>query len=224
MTLKKCQSGEPTQNKNNITFSKIAGHFRTIHTHRKWVRYFCFQMGLYKQGILHDLSKYSPTEFWESVKYFSGTSSPINAAKRDKGYSDAWFHHRGRNKHHWAFWMDEFSFGGIPVPMPHKYVLELIADYLGANAAYSGIKSKKELTADFYKKEYEWWLKDKDNQIMDPITKDWVEHYLSLFAKKGNLSIATKTYRKIGRFVDEFHYESECSKQVAAIQEKILSA
>ena len=111
--------------------------------------------GLYWQGIMHDMSKFSPTEFWESVKYYQGTRSPINACKEDKGYSMAWFHHRGRNKHHWEFWMDDFEKGCIPKKMPFKYALEMICDYLGAGKAYAG----DNFTMDG---EYAWWLSKKD--------------------------------------------------------------
>ena len=44
------------------------GHLKTVHKHRKYVRKYCFRCGLYKRGLLHDLSKYSPTEFLESIK------------------------------------------------------------------------------------------------------------------------------------------------------------
>ena len=39
------------------------GHLRTILHHKNLVRHYCFRAGLYKQGIMHDWSKYSPVEF-----------------------------------------------------------------------------------------------------------------------------------------------------------------
>ena len=74
-------------------FQKFFGHLKTVRTHRKWVRYYCNLMGIGWQGFWHDLSKYNPIEFFESVKYYQGNRSPIDACKEDKGYSDAWFHH-----------------------------------------------------------------------------------------------------------------------------------
>lgn len=136
-------------------------HLRKIQMHRKWVRYYCFKCGIPWQGITHDLSKYSPTEFFESVKYYQGTSSPINAAKADKGYSDAWFHHKGWNKHHYEYWMDNFDDGGQNIIMPFKYWVELICDYLGASRAYNG--------NDFsYYKEYKWWKEKSKHCAMNP--------------------------------------------------------
>lgn len=134
--------------------SKFFKHLNKILTHKRWVAHYCFMCGLYWQGIMHDMSKFSPTEFWESVKYYQGTRSPIDACKEDKGYSMAWFHHRGRNKHHWEFWMDDFEKGCIPKKMPFKYALEMICDYLGAGRAYAG----KGFTME---SEYNWWLKKK---------------------------------------------------------------
>ena len=70
-------------------------HFKTITRHRWIVRRLCFKVGLYWQGLTHDLSKYSPTEFRVGAKYCTGTRSP-NAVERELfGYSEAWMHHRG---------------------------------------------------------------------------------------------------------------------------------
>lgn len=136
-------------------------HLRKIQTHRKWVRHYCFALGLYKQGLLHDLSKYSPAEFWESVKYYQGDSSPIDAAKKDKGYSMAWFHHRGRNYHHYEMWQDDFDHGGKPLMMPYKYFAEMVCDYLAAGRAYQG----KSFT---FENEFKWWNKKRVSCSMPP--------------------------------------------------------
>ena len=98
------------------------------------------------------MSKFSPVEFFESVKYYSGTRSPIDACKEDKGISMAWMHHKGRNPHHYEYWVDNFDKGGEPKEMPIKYKVEMICDYLGAARAYMGKNFS-------YKAEYEWWQK-----------------------------------------------------------------
>ena len=101
------------------------------------------------------MSKFSPTEFWESVKYYSGTRSPIDACKEDKGVSMAWMHHKGRNPHHYEYWIDNFDKGGEAKEMPWKYKVEMICDYLGAARAYMGKNFS-------YKAEFEWWMKKLD--------------------------------------------------------------
>lgn len=141
-------------------FKNIFRHLRTIQTHRKWVRHYCFIFGLYKQGLLHDLSKYSPTEFWESVKYYQGTSSPIDACKKANGYSMAWFHHRGRNPHHYVYWCDNFDEGMTTNLMPYNYFVEMFCDFLAAGHAYMG----KNFT---FNAEYDWWKKKREHCAMD---------------------------------------------------------
>lgn len=145
-----------------MNIKNIWRHLRKIQIHRKWVRHYCFGIGLYKQGLFHDLSKYSPTEFWESVKYYQGTSSPIDASKAENGYSMAWFHHRGRNLHHHVMWIDNFDeTGGTPILMPYKYFAEMICDYLAAGRAYMG----KNFT---FTSESEWWKKKRAKGLAMP--------------------------------------------------------
>ena len=76
------------------------GHLHTINHHRRLVRQGCFRMGLYWQGLTHDLSKYARVEFSTGVRYYQGTRSPNTAEREEKGWSEAWMHHKGRNRHH----------------------------------------------------------------------------------------------------------------------------
>ena len=152
----------------NLTNAK--NHFNKIRTHRKWVRHYGKMMGLSKkQAWTHDLSKYSPIEFIESVKYYQGNRSPIDACKEDKGYSMAWFHHKGRNPHHYEYWQDNFDQGGTPVQMPYKYAIEMLCDYFAAGRAYMGDKFT-------YKEELKWWYNKRKCCAMHPQTKWFVTY------------------------------------------------
>ena len=115
-------------------------HLKTVNRHRALVRKHCFRLGLYWQGLTHDLSKYSPTEFWPGVKYFQGDHSPNDQQRREEGYSAAWLHHKGRNRHHFEYWTDYQQDGsGIGgVEMPPKYVAEMFCDRLAASKVYQG--------------------------------------------------------------------------------------
>jgi hypothetical protein len=114
------------------------------------------------QGILHDLSKYNPVEFWEGVKYWQGNRSPIDACKEINGYSMAWFHHRGRNLHHYVSWIDNFDeTGGTPILMPYKYFAEMVCDFIAAGRAYQG----KNFT---FQSELLWWKKKREKCKMAP--------------------------------------------------------
>ena len=85
---------------------KLWQHFKTITHHKNMVMKGCFRVGLYRQGLAHDLSKYMPSEFWVGVKYYQGTQSPNNEEREVLGYSSDWLHHKGRNKHHYEYWLD----------------------------------------------------------------------------------------------------------------------
>lgn len=127
-------------------------HFKKICTHKYWVAKYCFKAGLYWRGLMHDMSKFSWTEFWESAKYYQGDSSPINVCKADKGYSLAWQHHKGRNPHHYEYWTDRYDDATVAIEMPYKYAAEMICDYIGAGKAYMGDKFT-------FAREYQWWIK-----------------------------------------------------------------
>ena len=118
-------------------------HFCTINHHKILVMRGCFQVGLIKQGLLHDLSKYSPTEFIVGCKYYQGNMSPNNAEREAIGYSSAWLHHKGRNRHHFEYWLD-YSIrpakGKCPlqaVQMPRRYVAEMLMDRICASKNYN---------------------------------------------------------------------------------------
>jgi hypothetical protein len=147
-------------------------HFKTICKHKYWVGHYCFKAGIPWRGITHDLSKFSPIEFWESVKYYQGTSSPIDACKKANGWSKAWLHHKGRNDHHYEYWQDNFDKGGEALLMPKECAIELVCDYLGAGRAYMG----KEFT---YASEYKWWAAKRSNPLaMHPKIKEFIEYVL----------------------------------------------
>ena len=127
---------------NRITLKKALLHFKTITKHRHLVMRYCFRCGLYRQGLMHDLSKYSPTEFLKGARYYQGTQSPNNAERKDSGVSLAWLHHKGRNRHHYEYWMDyNFPEGAArpyfgPIKMPNRYILEMFCDRVAACKVY----------------------------------------------------------------------------------------
>lgn len=134
---------------------KAYQHFKTITYHKWLVMKGCFSIGLYKQGICHDLSKYSPTEFLVGARFYQGNRSPNNAEREEIGYSSSWLHHKGRNKHHFEYWID-YSSRGIegamaPAPMPIKYILEMIMDRIAASKVYAKEKYTNHNPLAYYK-------------------------------------------------------------------------
>lgn len=171
---------------------KAWNHFKTITYHKYLVACGCFRIGLYKQGILHDLSKYSPAEFKVGMKYYQGTRSPNNAEREDIGYSGAWLHHKGRNKHHYEYWIDysmQAAPGSmIPVPMPDKYLAEMVMDRIAASKVYKG----KDYTD---ASPLEYYLQGKGKVPIHPDTAGKLEHILRMLARDGE----EKTFRYIRR-------------------------
>lgn len=137
---------------------------KRIFIHKFWVAYYCFQIGLYWQGIIHDWSKFSWTEFSRSVKYWDDNISSLANELKVNGYSETFLHHRGRNPHHYEYWIHSLDDGGIPAKMPRKYALELVCDYLAACKTYGGNP----------RNEVNWWDSHSFKLNMHKDTKDYV--------------------------------------------------
>lgn len=177
-----------------ITIKNTFLHLGKILKHKAWVFVYCCKAGIPWRGIKHDMSKFSPTEFWESVRYYQGNRSPIDACKEANGVSKAWLHHKGRNSHHYEYYQDNFDKGGEPVKMPLKDAIEMICDYLGAGRAYMG----KNFT---FKAEYEWWQVRRMKPLaMHRHTRLFVETVLARFAEMEELAEIDQDY-------DIFFYE-----------------
>lgn len=159
------------------------GHLKTVCRHKWYVFFYCCKAGIPFQGLLHDLSKFSPVEFFESVKYYQGTYSPIDACKEENGWSAAWLHHKGRNKHHYQYWVDDFDHGGKALDMPLKYKKEMICDFMGAGHAYMGKKFS-------YEAESKWWENKKAScdLLMHPATIKFIDDLMNLCKEQGDLA------------------------------------
>ena len=155
-------------------------HFCTITKHRWLVRQGCFRVGLYRQGLTHDLSKYAPTEFLVGAKYYQGTRSPNAAERAQKGYSEAWMHHKGRNRHHYEYWtdMNRQTRNYESVPMPRKYLVEMVMDRRAACMVYQGKNYGPDSALKYY-------LRSKDRSLMHPKTQQELVYVLTMLRDKG---------------------------------------
>lgn len=155
-------------------------HFKTITKHKWLVLCGCFRVGLYWQGITHDLSKYSPTEFLSGARYYQGTRSP-NAAERDeKGYSEAWMHHKGRNRHHFEYWtdMNRETRTYESIPMPRRYLAEMVMDRRAACMVYQGENYTDGSSLAYFERGWE-------TNLMHGQTKRELQYILTMLAEKG---------------------------------------
>lgn len=147
-------------------------HLKVIIIHKYYVGIECFKVGLYWQGIVHDLSKFHPVEFIESAKYFTGDRSPIDNAKDVNGFSNAWNHHKGINKHHWQYWIDQIDGKCVPCKIPDKYLLEACCDIVAASKTY--LKNEYHPTKAFnYFKSNKWIMLEKDKDFMEKKIKKY---------------------------------------------------
>jgi len=139
----------------------------------------CFKRGLYWQGIVHDLSKYSISEFVQSAKYFQGNGSPIPKIKAELSCSSAWLHHKGRNKHHWEYWTDFFNGTIKPCKIPEKYLVEMACDMIGASKAYLKTEyDSKEPLAYFKKFSKNWCMLEYDKKYVEMLLSEIIEEPL----------------------------------------------
>jgi len=168
------------------------------HKHRVFIN--CARCGLIFRGMIHDLSKFSPTELFESAKYYQGNRSPIGVCRRTKGVSYAWLHHKGRNKHHIEYWLD----GDCEVTplMPYKYAVECVCDKLAATRTYHG-------------KNYSWempinhWYKYGNKVDGNPKTMEFIERVFLDVKEHGERFVLNKKYMKATYYEVTYKKEAE---------------
>ena len=169
----------------------IIKHFVTITRHRFKVCKYCFMAGLYRQGLTHDLSKYSPSEFIAGARFYQGNMSPQVKERVVLGYSAAWLHHKGRNRHHFEYWRDVDKTGkNAPVKMPARYLGEMICDRVAACRIYL----KKDYTQ---RSALEYFQRRTDVSYMHPETAEKLEYFLTLIAKEGEEA----AFRKLKAYI-----------------------
>ncbi len=160
--------------------SHAVKHFLTVTRHRHCVLRHCARVGILRQGLFHDLSKYSLSEFIPGARYYQGTRSPNECERETVGYSGAWMHHKGRNRHHFEYWNDVNPATGRyePVKMPIRFVKEMFCDRIAASKIYKG----KAYTDDAA---LAYFLKGNARQSMHPATADLLEDWLRRVAESG---------------------------------------
>ena len=171
-------------------------HFKTITKHRHKVIAHCKKAGILWQGLFHDLSKYSPTEFIPGAKNYQGTRSPNDHEREVNGYSVAWMHHMGRNRHHFEYWRDyspQHKGHMMPVKMPLNYIVEMFCDRVAASKIYQG-DSYTDSSA------YDYFMKAKHRRVIEQETSDTLEELLLMLKNEGE----EKTFAHIRKMIKEY--------------------
>lgn len=169
-------------------------HFRTVAQHRRTVIRHCRKAGIFFQGLRHDLSKYSPTEFIEGARFYLGFKSPTEKAREVYGYSRAWMHHKGRNRHHFEYWTDYSPETRRPEPvkMPIRYVKEMFCDRVAAGKVYLGDKFTVNNPIEYFRR-------GNAKEMMHPETAALLEKWLLLYQQEGE-NAAFKEIRKVKEY------------------------
>ncbi len=163
----------------------IIKHTELVLKHKWYVFIYCTKLGMPIRGLMHDMSKFSPTEFLESVKYYNGNISPLEVSRKINGYSKAWLHHKGRNKHHSEYWVDIAAPEITPI-IPYKYVAEMICDKLSASRVYCGKNWSNS-------SEIEYWNKAKLKLQINKHVEEMLTEVFEQVAGKGIKPVLTKS-------------------------------
>ena len=186
-----------------MVLKNVIGHFNTVTKHRWEVFKLCLKAGIPIRGILHDLSKYSPVEFFEGVKYYQGgTETPIAKERELNGYSKAWLHHKGRNKHHHEYWYDYISPDETPL-MPYKYIVEMICDNLAAGLVYNGKNWTRSSQLEYFNAvEKQLRVNERINKMREEVFTEVCEKGIDPVINKRNLK---RIYDKYAKEVKEIN-------------------
>ena len=162
-------------------------YFKNLFRHKWFVFVECCKLGIPFLGIIHDLSKFLPSEWLPYARYFYGDYPEwatmgawgksyyygLTKEKVEKQFDVAWLHHQHRNKHHWQRWLltlDSARSDGklFPLAMPDRYRREMLADWNGAGRAYGNPNTA------------EWYQENKEQMQLHPDTRAWIEEKLGI--------------------------------------------
>ncbi len=171
-------------------FINFFKHLSLVCRHKWNVFKLCCRAGIPLLGLIHDLSKFTPTEFWESVKYYNGKRSPLAVSRERNGYSRAWLHHKGRNKHHWDYWIDVDRQGAHGCIMPFNYACEMICDMIAATKVYNG----RDFTT---RGPLEYFERQNYGKLIHPQIQRFMRDVFTAYIDKGDQLISKEQLKKI---------------------------
>lgn len=158
-------------------------YLKNLLRHKWFVFIEACKLGVPLLGIIHDMSKFLPDEFFPYARYdFSDDSNNDDKVRAD--FDLAWLKHQRRNKHHWQHWLLMNDSGVahyderdncpcwmkqvVPLPMPDRYIRDMVADWHGAGRAYGNPDTLR------------WYMKNMSKIILHPKTEEMVLKYLGV--------------------------------------------
>lgn len=177
-------------------------HLKTVLHHKNLVLLYSFKVGIPLQGIMHDLSKFRPSEFNLSVKYFQGFETPCLKERRENNnYSMIAVTHTNRNKHHFEYWVDILKGNLILRKIPFKYCLEYCIDGISASKTYSQKSFTSSMPLDYFSSR-------KDRYLMHPASKEFILKTYELFKESGFKNIKKSKLKSLYKIVNEKYPET----------------
>ena len=155
--------------------------------HKWYVTVECFHRGIIWRELLHDLSKFYPSEFIPYANYFYGNGNNIKRGRDktgyykptdtgDKAFDFAWLLHQKRNKHHWQWWILPTDEEGVKIfEIPEPYKTEMLCDWIGAGKA----QGKFSPINDPLQETRIWWNANNHKMQLHPNTRQYFEILLN---------------------------------------------
>ncbi len=158
-------------------------YLRYILRHKWYVFVDCCRLGIPWLGIIHDLSKFLPDEWFPYARYFYGKYPHVweiqpaewrfvtrSQEDVETVFDVAWLEHIHRNRHHPQHWVLREDSGALKLlDMPERYLYEMVADWDGAGRALGNADSVAE-----------WYAKNRDRLVLSDFNRTWIEHELAL--------------------------------------------
>ncbi len=155
----------------------MIGHLKYLSyvlRHKWYVLVECWKVGIVWRGLIHDLSKFLPSEWFPYANYFYrprpkqsvGYMKPVDSG--DAAFDFAWLLHQKRNDHHFQWWILPEDDGDTKVlPMSDAARREMLADWRGAGRAQG-----------YGDNTLAWYLKNKDKMRLHTNARRKVEAML----------------------------------------------
>lgn len=181
-------------------------HLKVVLKHKHYVLINSFHLGIPLQGIVHDLSKFSFSEFIPSAKYYNGHYSPIVNERRAEGlYSNIFTHHTNHNKHHYEYWISEYCGDFIVRKIPYQYCLEFVCDMIAASKTYLGKRFKEDEPLKFF-------IYREEHYLMHTMSKKFIKELLTIYAQNGFKALKKKKTKQIYLKMDREFLPTELIK------------
>lgn len=141
--------------------------------------------------------------FWWAASSIREQEALTMQNREVKGYSAAWLHHKGRNRHHYEYWLDystDPNEGIIGMKMPVRYVVEMFIDRVAASKNYMKEKYTDQAPLEYYEKGAA-----RLGKMIHPETAELLHQLLKMLAEEGE----EKTCSYIRKYVLK-NKEVEC--------------